>query len=68
MNGLKHRMQKDFSKTARPARDDDHEDVRRRAGVLKMQHPDWDRNRCYQQAYREQVPPAVRHPASTPRS
>jgi hypothetical protein len=27
--------------------------VARRVGVLKEQHPDWDRERCYAQAYRE---------------
>ncbi|WP_250480049.1 MULTISPECIES: hypothetical protein [unclassified Caballeronia] len=32
------------------------EHVRRRIGVLKQLHPDWDRHTCYQQAYRELAP------------
>ncbi|WP_244115017.1 hypothetical protein [Burkholderia cepacia] len=27
--------------------------IARRVGVLKEQHPDWDRDRCYAEAYRE---------------
>ncbi|MGF6766166.1 hypothetical protein P3T24_006512 [Paraburkholderia sp. GAS33] len=35
--------------------------VRRRIGALKLQHPDWDREACYDQAYRELSPPGAIH-------
>ncbi len=37
---------------ARPATDQA-EHIARRVGLLKAQHPDWDRDRCYDVAYRE---------------
>jgi len=40
--------------------------VRRRIGALKLQHPDWDREACYEHAYRELTPSARRKPFMTP--
>ena len=40
--------------------------VRRRIGALKLQHPDWDREACYEHAYRELAPSARHTPFTTP--
>ena len=43
------------AKMARPhvASTDLDDQARRRIGTIKLQHPDWDREACYAQAYRE---------------
>ncbi|WP_323123151.1 cyclic nucleotide-binding domain-containing protein [Burkholderia alba] len=40
------------------------EQIHRRIGLIKQQHPDWDHARCYDAAYRERVPPEA--PATDP--
>jgi hypothetical protein len=40
--------------------------VRRRIGAIKLQHPDWDREACYEHAYRELAPSARHTPFTTP--
>ncbi|WP_236074782.1 hypothetical protein [Paraburkholderia nemoris] len=71
LHSLKHRLQQSgrrvnaippTSGTVNPELEDQ---VRRRIGALKLQHPDWDRDACYDQAYRELAPPGARQ---SPRS
>lgn len=59
---LKHRLDRSGRPT-RPQTVNAHElapeledQVRRRIGALKLQHPDWDRDDCYDQAYRDLAP------------
>lgn len=72
LNGMKQRFRRGrSSSTTRPPADGRHgaehvadhadENLRRRAGLIKMQHPDWDREACYAQAYRE-----LGYPSDTP--
>jgi hypothetical protein len=55
--------QLDFLHRADPQLDDL---VRRRIGALKLQHPDWDREACYEHAYRELGSTARHKPFTTP--
>ena len=61
--GARHRLDRrdggcKKAKMARPhvANTDVDDQVRRRIGSIKLQHPDWDREACYAQAYREIAP------------
>ncbi len=53
----------DATRRADPQFDDQ---VRRRIGTLKLQHPDWDRETCYEHAYRELIPSALNTPFTAP--
>jgi len=59
LNGLQHQfngVSRLSARKAAPANPELEEQVRRRIGVLKQHHPEWDRDTCYAHAYRELVP------------